>query len=74
MKTTVSAVLPDEKGQWKELYYAYAEFYRVPMDEAILERVWSWIHDQNQAFYCLVAKDADGSLPGLMHFRAMPSP
>lgn len=71
---TVSSPRPEERAQWQALYRGYAEFYQVPMDDQILANVWSWINDETQAFYALVARDSSGKLHGLMHFRAMPSP
>ena len=36
-----------DKGEWKKLYYAYADFYKVPMNSGILDTLWEWIHDDN---------------------------
>jgi len=74
MKVVVSELCLQDKAEWEALYYAYAKFYKVPMDQDILDTVWSWIFDQDNAFYALVAKDDSGSYLGLMHYRAMPSP
>jgi len=62
-----------DRSEWERLYRGYAEFYRMPMDERILQTVWDWIFDVDRAFYCILARDADGGV-GLMHYRAMPSP
>ena len=45
----------------------------MPMTEHILNTVWSWIHDQDKAFYCVLAKENDHAI-GLIHYREMPSP
>ena len=74
MKIVVSELCLQDRPEWEALYYAYAEFYKVPMDQDILDTVWLWIFDQDNAFYALVAKDDTGCCLGLMHFRAMPSP
>ena len=74
MSMQISAPKIEDRAHWETLYYAYAEFYQVPMNEQILDKVWSWIMDANQSFYCLLAKDEDGLCVGLMHYRAMPSP
>jgi len=74
MKIVVSELCLQDKAEWESLYYGYADFYQVPMDQDILDTVWSWIFDQDNAFYALVAKDDSGSYLGLMHYRAMPSP
>ena len=74
MKIVVDELSLQDKSQWQALYRGYAEFYQVPMNQEILDTVWSWIFDKNNAFYALVAKDDAGQCLGLMHYRAMPSP
>jgi ribosomal protein S18 acetylase RimI-like enzyme len=74
MKTVVSDLSVQDKQQWQALYRGYAQFYKVPMNQEVLDTVWSWIFDENNAFYALVAKDTAGQCIGLMHYRAMPSP
>ena len=74
MKIVVGELSLQDKSQWQALYCGYAEFYQVPMNQEVLDTVWSWIFDKNNAFYALVAKDDAGQCLGLMHYRAMPSP
>lgn len=74
MQYSISAPHISDKTQWQALYYGYAEFYQVPMDQQILDTLWGWINDPNEEIYCLVAKDPQGNCLGLMHYRAMPSP
>ena len=70
----VQLIAEDDFLAWSELYRGYAAFYKVPMNDEILTNVWSWIHDESQAFYGLIAKDEQGNALGFMHFRAMHSP
>lgn len=74
MNITVTPLDKDDREQWQQLYYKYADFYQMPMDEDILDNIWSWIFDDHEDFYALMAKDEDGKALGLMHYRAMPSP
>tara|TARA_B100000767_G_scaffold267262_1_gene285742 strand:- start:1023 stop:1553 length:531 start_codon:yes stop_codon:yes gene_type:complete len=74
MKIAVSALTLHDRKEWEGLYYSYAEFYQVPMNQQILDTVWSWIFHKDHTFYALVAKDDSGHCLGLMHYRAMPSP
>ena len=39
-----------------------------------MNTIWSWIHDDNEAFWCILAKDESGKALGFMHYREMPSP
>ena len=63
-----------DKLGWQNLYRQYADFYAVPMSDDILNNVWSWIQNEDEEFYCLVARDASGEPVGFMHYRAMLSP
>ena len=63
----------EDKAQWQKLYHGYANFYKVPMSDDILQTVWSWVFDSMNPFFALVAVKGD-QLVGLMHYRAMPSP
>ena len=74
MKIVVSKLSLKDKDGWESLYYGYADFYQVPMNQEILDTVWSWIFDKNNPFYALIAIDDSGNYLGLMHYRAMPSP
>ncbi len=74
MNITVSHLSEADKEDWQTLYYSYAEFYKVPMNQTILDTVWSWIHNEHKEFYGLIAKDQNGQALGLMHCRAMASP
>ena len=74
MTVTVGPVAIEDRAQWESLYHGYAEFYRVPMNERILDTVWGWIHDADNPFFGLIAKDGQGRALGLMHCRQMPSP
>ena len=56
------------------LYKGYAEFYKMPMNDDILDKVWSWISDEEIKFYAIGIKSSEGELIGFMHFREMPSP
>lgn len=74
MNITIASLSERDRSEWEKLYFAYADFYDMPMNQEILNTVWSWIFDQNNKFYCLIAKDDSGGGLGLMHYREMPSP
>ena len=70
----VESLQIDDKEQWRELYQGYADFYKMPMNEDILDTVWSWIFDEDNKFYAIGVRSSQGKLVGFMHFREMPSP
>ena len=74
MTVTVSHVSQRDRAQWEVLYHGYAKFYQAPMNDEILDSVWSWIHDESEPFFGLIAKEESGNALGLMHCRQMASP
>ena len=62
-----------DKEQWGKLYKGYADFYKVEMNDKILQTVWKWLHDKSHEVNGLVY-EVDGNIVGLAHYRRMPSP
>lgn len=69
---TIRGVTPGDQQAWQHLYRQYADFYRVPMDDAILDRTWAWLLNPAHPVEGLVAVQANGALAGLAHYRAVP--
>ena len=38
-----------DKENWLKLYCGYAKFYKVSMNNEILNTLWNWIHDGNHS-------------------------
>ncbi len=74
MSIQITELTQADQTKWRQLYMGYADFYQVPMTDEILDTVWGWIFNPERPFYALVARDEQGQLLGLMHYRAMPSP
>jgi ribosomal protein S18 acetylase RimI-like enzyme len=62
-----------DKEQWEELFKGYADFYKVEMNDKILQTVWDWLHDKSHEVNGLVY-EVDGNIVGLAHYRKMPRP
>ena len=62
-----------DKVQWEKLYKGYADFYKVEMNDKILQTIWSWLHDKSHDVEGLVYEVED-KIVGLAHYRKMPSP
>ena len=62
-----------DKVQWEKLYKGYADFYKVEMNDKILQTIWSWLHDKSHDVEGLVYEVED-KIIGLAHYRRMPSP
>ena len=49
MKTnnSIRNLLPKDKDRWEKLYRDYANFYKVEMNDKILNTLWNWVNDKN---------------------------
>jgi len=57
-----------DREEWAELFRGYRDFYRLPSDEAVVDRVWGWLRDDAMDLDAFVA-EADGRLAGFAHWR-----
>ena len=74
-KVTVRPAKPENFNDWCELYRGYAQFYKVPMNEDILNTLWAWIMDRDNEVESLLAfVDGQDKPCGFAHVRRMPSP
>jgi len=69
-----SFVSVDDKAEWRALFDGYAEFYGVPMNDAIADEVWAWLHDPEHVLEGILVWDGDGRVVGMAHVRACPRP
>ncbi|MBV8654182.1 MAG: GNAT family N-acetyltransferase, partial [Alphaproteobacteria bacterium] len=53
---TIAPPVATDKADWRRLYEGYATFYKMPMTDAIADRVWSWINDPAHNLEALVAR------------------
>ncbi len=70
----VAAPRPEDYQDWRRLFEGYATFYKMPMNDDIAGRVWTWLLDPAHVLEALLARRPDGPVVGLAHFRAMPRP
>ena len=73
MNNSIREIQLKDKEQWQELYKGYANFYKVEMNNQILETVWSWLHDRNHELNGIVY-EIDENIVALAHYRRMPRP
>jgi ribosomal protein S18 acetylase RimI-like enzyme len=62
-----------DKEQWRKLYRGYANFYKVEMNDKILQTVWHWLHDKSHEVEGLIY-EVNGNIVALAHYRRMPKP
>ena len=73
MNNSVREIQLKDNQQWQELYKGYANFYKVEMNNQILETVWSWLHNKNHELNGIVY-EIDGNIVAFAHYRRMPRP
>ena len=73
VKETIREIQLKDKKKWEKLYKGYADFYKVEMNDKILQTVWSWLHDKNHEVNGIVY-EVDNKVVGLAHYRRMPRP
>ncbi len=64
---------PSDKAAWVRLFAAYREFYQQPADDAVVQRVWSWILDPQHETNCVVA-EIDDVVVGIADYRVYARP
>ena len=62
-----------DKKNWIKLYCGYAKFYKVPMNQEILDTLWEWIHNEIHDVNAICYK-FEGKIVGIAHYRTMPRP
>ena len=62
-----------DKELWKKLYKGYANFYKVEMNNQILQTVWNWLNDKNHELKG-ISYEVDGKIVGIAHYRKLLSP
>lgn len=70
----VRAPRDDDFDAWAVLFRGYRVFYELTPDEAVVERVWSWIHDPDHETNALIATSDDSRMVGLAHYRRFARP
>ena len=59
-----------DRQNWEKLYIGYAEFYKVPMNNEILDTVWSWLFNKKHVVNRL-CYETEGKIVGIAHYRTM---
>lgn len=58
MELSVRPVRADDTAAWTSLYAHYRAFYRLPVDQAAVDRTWAWVREGEHGLVGLVAVDA----------------
>ena len=41
----VRHIIEKDFKEWRSLFEGYADFYKVKINDDIIDNVWSWLHD-----------------------------
>lgn len=69
----IRALRPNDESEWRCLFAGYRSFYHLTADDAVVDRVWSWICDTHHETRALVA-EYDGKVVGIAHYRPFARP
>ncbi|MBZ0216824.1 MAG: GNAT family N-acetyltransferase [Fimbriimonadaceae bacterium] len=67
-------IKPVEKSDreiWETFFAAYAAFYKTEVPEGGYDRVWDWIFDPDNDFWCDLAFTDDGTAVGFSQYQLM---
>ena len=71
MPHSIRPVTEADKARWVELLNAYAVFYKTSVPDGGHERVWAWIMDPQNDFWCDLSSDDTGSIIGFTQYQLM---
>ena len=71
MSITIRPLNETDRGRWEALFGAYAAFYKTTVPDGAFERVWGWIFDPQNDFWCDVVEDQGGALIGFTQYQLM---
>lgn len=71
MTTTIRPLTDNDRASWERMFQAYAEFYKTSIPDGGFDRVWAWIFDPANDFWCDVALRDNGHLIGFTQYQLM---
>ena len=63
----------EDREDWRILFQGYADFYKVTIDDNIINTVWKWLHTPEHELQGLVGK-INNKVIAFANYRRMPSP
>jgi ribosomal protein S18 acetylase RimI-like enzyme len=68
----VRHIIEKDLKEWRPLFEGYADFYKVKINDDIIDNVWSWLHDSKHVLKALVV-EKNQQIVAFAHYRKMPS-
>lgn len=60
-----------DRSIWEQFFNEYAQFYKTTVPEGGHQRVWDWIFDENNNFWCDLIVDDNGKPFGFTQYQLM---
>lgn len=70
MAITIRPLTDSDRSVWETMFQAYAEFYKTEIPDGGFDRVWSWIFNPANDFWCDVA-ESGGKVIGFTQYQLM---
>lgn len=67
------AINPGDREAWEASFRGYRDFYNMPHDPEVIERVWGWLNDPEHETRGIAAV-IGGKAVGIAHFRTFARP
>lgn len=67
------AINPGDREAWEASFRGYRDFYNMPHDPEVIERVWGWLNDPEHETRGIAAV-IGGRAVGIAHFRTFARP
>jgi len=71
MSNKIRPVSDSDHARWEKLMNDYATFYNTDVPDGGHDRVWNWIFDDDNDFWCDVVETEDGSVIGFTQYQLM---
>lgn len=69
--TQIEQVSIADQLRWQELFKAYGDFYKVSLTQETIDTTWGWITNNDEDFWCAVARDEAGVIIGFTQYQLM---
>lgn len=71
MAISIRPLTDSDRARWEQMFQAYAEFYKTSVPDGGFDRVWAWIFDPANDFWCDLAENGDGKVIGFTQYQLM---
>lgn len=71
MTINIRPLNEDDRTKWEQMFQAYAEFYKTSIPDGGFDRVWTWIFNPTNHFWCDIAESQSGDVIGFTQYQLM---